>query len=43
MGPGSTHGLGWVGFDWVEMFFLIFGGLCWVVSPKRQKPKNRKF
>ena len=32
-------GLGWVGLGWVE-FFLIFGGLGWVVGPKQQKHKN---
>jgi len=36
---GSTHGLGWIGLG---RDFLIFGGLGWVVGPKRQKHKNYK-
>ena len=31
---GSTHGLGWVGSDWVEIFFSIFSELGWVVARK---------
>jgi len=32
---GSTHGLGWVGSDWVEIFFSIFSELGWVVARKK--------
>jgi len=32
-------GLGWIGLG---RDFLIFGGLGWVVGPKRQKHKNKK-
>ena len=41
-----VHGLGqptgWVGLGWIGLGrdFLIFGGLGWVVGPKRQKHKN---
>jgi len=43
-----VHGLGqptgWVGLDWVgSSFFLIFGGLGWVVGPKQQKHKKLNF
>ena len=32
---GSTHGLGWVGSDWVEIFFSVFSELGWVVARKK--------
>jgi len=32
---GSTHGLGWVGSDWVEILKRIFSELGWVVDRKK--------